>query len=159
MSCRRIVRACLLAVVAAFAASGPALASSLSYEGDALVLHAAPGEQNFVVVDETDGRMTFTDDYPIGFPSGRCSQDDPEYPVSCDPPSGRVRLDLGDGNDNASFGFQIPTNLAFEFDGGPGNDILKGPRNGIGAATRDGGDGNDQLISEDTPDTLIGGAG
>jgi Ca2+-binding RTX toxin-like protein len=137
----------------------PAGASSISYVGDTLVFSAAPGERNFVVVDGDDQQVTFTDDAPIAFPADRCSQDDPEYPVTCQTPARAVRVDLGDGDDNGSFGFSIPTDRSFEIDGGPGIDLIAGPRNGIGSATLDGGDGNDDLRSEEAADTLIGGAG
>jgi Ca2+-binding RTX toxin-like protein len=103
--------------------------------------------------------VTFTDDYPIAFPPDRCHQDDPEYPVVCDTPARLVRIDLGDGNDHGSFGFSIPADRSFEIDGGPGADLLAGPRNGVGSATLDGGDGDDDLRSEETADTLRGGAG
>src|SRR5262245_47642546 len=153
-------RAPLLAVLAAaLAFPAAASASSISYEGDTLQFRGAPGEANFVVVDGDDSQVTFTDDYPIAFPADRCHQDDPEYPVACDTPARLVRIDLGDGADNGSFGFMIPADRAFELDGGPGADLLKGPRNGVGSATLDGGDGDDDLRSEETADTLIGGGG
>jgi Ca2+-binding RTX toxin-like protein len=147
------------AVAAALALPAAASASSITYEGDTLVFHAAPGETNFVVVDGDDQQVTFTDDYAIQFPSGRCSQSDPEYPVACATPGRGVRIDLGDGADRGSFGFSIPTDRRFEIDGGPGPDLLTGPRNGIGSATLDGGDGDDDLRSEESADTLLGGAG
>jgi Ca2+-binding RTX toxin-like protein len=148
-----------VAALLALACSAPAGASSISYAGDTLVFSAAPGERNFVVVDGDDQQVTFTDDYPIAFPADRCSQDDPEYPVTCQTPARAVRIDLGDGEDHGSFGFSIPVDRSFEVDGGPGADLVTGPRNGIGTATLDGGDGNDDLRSEETADTLIGGAG
>ena len=141
----------LLALVLA----APAGASSIAYQGDTLVFSAAPGEQNFVVVDGDDQQVTFTDDQPIV--SGRPLSRTTGYPVSCDTPARAVRIDLGDGD--ASFGFAIPADRSFEIDGGAGADLLTGPRNGIGAATLDGGDGNDDLRSEETADTLLGGGG
>ena len=161
---RRSVIAPLSCVLAAaglsLAAPAGARAAAVVYEGDALVLRASPGERNFVVVDGSEpGRISFTDDQPIQFPAGPCEQGDPEYPVSCQAPTRAVRLELGDGDDTASFGFQIPATLAFQVNGGPGADLLKGPRNGIGSATLDGGPGNDDLRSEETADTLIGGEG
>jgi Ca2+-binding RTX toxin-like protein len=148
-----------IAALLAVACAAPAGASSIAYSGDTLVFSAAPGERNFVVVDGDDQQVTFTDDNPISFPADRCHQDDPEYPVACATPAAHVRIDLGDGDDNGSFGFSIPTDRTFEIDGGPGADLLTGPRNGIGAATLDGGDGNDDLRSEESADTLLGGAG
>jgi Ca2+-binding RTX toxin-like protein len=153
------MRLALAAVLAALALPSAASASSVSYQGDMLVFQAAPGETNFVVVDGDDQEVTFTDDQPIAFPAGRCRQDDPEYPLACETPAGGVRIDLGDGADHGSFGFMIPADRRFEIDGGPGADILTGPRNGVGAATLDGGDGDDQITSEETPDTLLGGPG
>jgi Ca2+-binding RTX toxin-like protein len=152
-------RALILVAALAVLAAPTASAATISYSGDTLVFSASPGEQNFVVVDGDDQQVTFTDDYPIAFPSDRCSQADPEYPVSCDTPARLVRIDLGDGADHGSFGFATPTDRSFEIDGGPGSDLLTGPRNGIGTATLDGGDGDDDLRSEETADTLLGGAG
>src|SRR4051812_1973242 len=149
----------LAVAAAALLPAAAASASSISYEGDALVFRAAPGEQNFVVVDGDDQHVTFTDDGPIAFPADRCAQDDPEYPVTCDTPARLVRVDLGDGADHGSFGVSIPADRAFEIDGGPRADLLTRPRNGVGAATLDGGDGNDDLRSEEAADTLLGGAG
>jgi Ca2+-binding RTX toxin-like protein len=149
----------LAALAAALALPAAASASSISYEGDTLSFRAAPGETNFVVVDGDDSEVTFTDDYPIAFPAGRCHQLDPEYPVVCDTPARLVRIDLGDGADHGSFGFMIPADRSFELDGGPGADLLTGPRNGVGTATLDGGDGDDDLRSEETADTLLGGGG
>src|SRR6478672_671804 len=144
-----MIRITLVTGLTALALAAPASASSISYQGDTLVFQAAPGETNFVVVDGDDQQVTFTDDYAISFPADRCHQDDPEYPVSCDTPAAGVRVDLGDGNDNGSFGFMIPADRTFEIDGGPGADHLKGPRNGVGSATLDGGADNDLLESEE----------
>ena len=150
----------LAAACASVAVAAPvASAATIGYDGGTLVLRAAPGERNVVVVDSTDGQITFTDDPPLSYPADHCSRLDVDYPVACDMPAAGVLIDLGDGNDQASFGFEIPTALRFEIDGGPGNDILKGPRNGIGSATLDGGDGDDQLTSEEAADTLLGGPG
>ena len=153
------MRALIIAVAATLALPATASASSISYEGDTLVFRAAPGEANSVVVDGDDQQVTFTDDYAIAFPPDRCSQADPEYPVACETPARAVRIDLGDGADRGSFGFSIPADRSFEIDGGPGPDLLSGPRNGIGTATLDGGDGDDDLRSEESADTLLGGAG
>jgi Ca2+-binding RTX toxin-like protein len=155
------MRATIIAAAAAAALAAPAAASAstISYEGDTLVLRALPGEANFVVVDGDDQQVTFTDDHPIAFPAEHCSQSDPEYPVACDTPARAVRIELGDGADHGSFGFSIPTDRAFTIDGGPGADLITGPRNGWGSATLDGGDGPDDLRSEETADTLLGGAG
>jgi hypothetical protein len=152
-------RALILVAALALLAAPTASAATISYSGDTLLFSASPGEQNFVVVDGNDQQVTFTDDYPIAFPSDRCSQADPEHPVACDTPARLVRIDLGDGADHGSFGFSIPADRGFEIDGGPGSDLLTGPRNGTGTATLDGGDGDDDLSSEETADTLLGGAG
>ena len=148
-----------LTAVLALAPGGSATASSLSYEGDTLVMRAAPGERNFVVVDGDSERVTFTDDHAIAFPADRCTQIDASYPVSCETPAAAVRIELGDGEDHGSFGFSIPADRAFTIDGGPGADLLKGPRNGVGRATLDGGEGDDDLRSEESPDTLLGSGG
>ena len=154
-----MLRALITTAALALLVAPGASAATITSTGDTLVYSAAPGETNDVVVDGDDQQVTFSDDVPIQFPAGRCHQDDPEYPVSCDTPAGAVRIALGDGADRGSFGFSIPTSVAFSFDGGPGNDQLSGPRNGAGSATLAGGDGDDTLTSEDTADTLEGGAG
>lgn len=77
----------------------------------------------------------------------------------CETPARAVRIELGDGEDTASFGFSIPADREFTVDGGPGSDLLKGPRNGVGRATLDGGEGDDDLRSEESADTLLGSGG
>lgn len=134
-----------VAIAAALVLPAAASASSISYEGDTLVFHAAPGETNFVVVDGDDQQVTFTDDYAIDFPSDRCSQSDPEYPVACATPAHAVRIDLGDGADRGSFGFSIPTDRTFEIERAAAGDGLgasasrrearRAPRSGRGAAS------------------------
>src|SRR5262249_51347743 len=125
-----LAAACASLAVAASAAT----AATISYDGGTLVLRAAPGEQNFVVGDEPGGQLSFPDAPPLSYPTDHCSKLDADYPVVCDMPATGVLVDLGDGNDQASFGFEIPPTLSFVIDGGPGNDVLKGPRNGIGSA-------------------------
>src|SRR4051794_5237812 len=110
-------RSLLITLLIAAALPASASASTIAYEGDALVFRAAPREQNFVVVDGDAQHVTFTDDAPIVFPAGRCSRSDPEYPVTCDTPARLVRVDLGDGADRGSFGFSIPAGPGFEIDG------------------------------------------
>jgi hypothetical protein len=140
-------RALILVAALALLAAPTASAATISYAGDTLLFSASPGEQNFVVVDGDDQQVTFTDDDPIAFPSDRCSQADPEYPVACDTPARLVRIDLGDGADHGSFGVSIPADRSFEIDGGRGGDLLTGPRNGIGTATLDGGDGDAPILA------------
>jgi hypothetical protein len=103
MMLRALITGAALALLAAPAAS----AATISYSADTLVYSASPGEQNFVVVDGDDQQVTFTDGAPISFPANRCTQDDPEYPVTCQTPARVVRIDLGDGDDHGSFGFSI----------------------------------------------------
>lgn len=146
------------AVAALAAVPSTAAASSLTYEGDALVLRAAPGEANFVGISSDDPvRIAISDSgtAAMSFPGDRCTQISPDHPAQCDIPA-RVIVELGDGNDNA---YTLPSapNLPVTFVGGAGTDKLKNaaalPANLLG------GDGADELESEAGNDVLRGGEG
>lgn len=146
------------AVAALAAIPSTATASSLTYEGDTLVVRAAPGEANFVTLSgDEPGRLSVSDSGSpsFTFPGDRCTQLSPDYPAHCDMPA-RVRIELGDGDDQ---GFVAPgtPQLPVTYDGGAGADKIK--NTATSGATLLGGDGRDELESEAGGDVLRGGEG
>ena len=151
-------RSILVASAAAAIALTPAAASAgtIAYEGDTLVIMAAPGETNAITLGgEQAGRLSISDSTPYTFPADRCTRVDDGYPLQCDIP-GAIRADLGDGSDSLVVDHMVQGNPAIEVLGGAGNDNLKA----IDANTRltlDGGPGADVLRSEGGSDVLRGG--
>jgi Ca2+-binding RTX toxin-like protein len=150
-----ITAACALALLAAPAAS----AGTIAYDGDTLVVTAAPGEANFVTFgSEQDGRISISDSgAEHGYPEDRCSRLDAGYPIHCEAPA-RVKADFGDGDDIVVVNHMVAAGTAVEIAAGPGRDSIKA----IDANTRltaDGGPGDDTLRSEGGGDVLRGGAG
>jgi hypothetical protein len=153
----RILLPALAALAVLPAAAG---AATIGYEGDALVLRAAPGEANDITLSGEDApRLSISDGTTYTFPADRCEQSDPQYAIRCDlPASATVRLELGDGDDRLVVNHTVPKGLVVVADGGAGRDDLKA----IDDAARNtfsGGDGDDVLRSEGGGDTLRGGAG
>ncbi len=154
-----------LAALAVLAVVPAASASTLSRDGGTLVLTAAPGEANAVVLDMTeDGegspRFTITDDAGItAFPSG-CTTDEFDPQTHYCPLPAAFRVTLGDGNDRFHefdpFGFPI------DVAGEAGNDRLVGAaangtlRGGAGDDDVQGGAGNDLVLGEDGNDVVSG---
>ena len=139
-------------------ALAPAIASagSIAYQGDALVIAAAPGEANGITFGgEQEGRLSISDSNPYSFPADRCAQLDVGYAIQCDVP-GSIRADLGDGNDFVVVDHMVQGNPAVELLGGAGNDNLKAI-DGNTRLTLDGGPGADVLRSEGGNDVLRGG--
>ncbi len=135
-----------------------ASASSLTYEGDTLVLRAAPGEANFVGISgEQAGRISVSDSgaTTMSFPPDRCTRLSEDFPAQCDIPA-RMVVELGDGADR---GYTLPSapSVPITFDGGAGEDKLKNAA--ALPATLLGGDGADELESEVGNDVLRGGEG
>ena len=152
----QLVAAAALAAVAVIPST--ASASSLTYEGDTLVVRAAPGEANWVNLSvDQPGRLAVSDSgaATFTFPAERCTQLSSDYPAQCDVPA-RVQIELGDGDDRAFVSPGTPA-LPVTIDGGPGVDKLKNA--GAGSATLLGGDGADELESEGAADVLRGGEG
>lgn len=156
---RRSTLAVTATALAAFAAvPATTSASSLAYEGDTLVLRAAPGEANFVGISGYEsGRISISDSggATMSFPPDRCTQTSPDHPAHCDIPA-RVVVELGDGADTA---YTLPgaPSVPITFDGGAGVDKLKNAA--ALPATLLGGDGADELESEIGNDVLRGGEG
>ncbi len=144
-------------VACAAALLGPAAvaqAGTLSYEGDTLVYRASPGVRDSPSLDKgDDGELLFYEDGLTLAPG--CTQDDPMYAAHC-PMPGRIRLELGDGDDSNGFGSSFPP-IPVEIYGGDGKDVLQ--TYGSTGALLDGGAGNDTLKGWDTAETLRGGPG
>jgi len=157
----RIHRLLLVALaVAAFPAA--AGASSITQEGDALVLRAAPGETNWLTVGPDDyaaGHILLSDtSQPASFPS-TCTAWEYSSFISCELPSGGVRLEAGDRDDVMDVGDNLPGGLTVTLDGGPGTDVLRGAPYTPTADTMLGGDGNDKITGGGGADEIDGGAG
>jgi Ca2+-binding RTX toxin-like protein len=146
-----------LLVACAAALLGPAAvaqAGTLSYEGDTLVYRAAPGVRDSPSLDKGDnGELLFYEDDLTLAPG--CTQEDPLYAAHC-PMPGRIRLELGDGDDSNGFGSSFPP-IPVEIYGGDGKDVLQ--TYGATGALLDGGAGNDTLKGWDSAETLRGGPG
>ena len=97
-----------------------------------------------MVGTDDNGMLTVFDDGAQAI-AGRAPYD---YEAHCPMPA-RVRLDLGDGDDWASFDSNYPQNLPIEIDGGPGKDQLQ-TYGGGNFVTLDGGDGADLLKGWDS---------
>jgi Ca2+-binding RTX toxin-like protein len=170
----------ILAALAVAALPAAASASTISLDGDTLVLRAAPGEKNWLTVGPDDyapGRLQFSDiGQPTSYPSS-CTPWEYSSFVSCDVPSGGVRLEAGDRDDTLDVSDNMPAGLTITADGGSGNDVLRGPAftetvdsllggdgndkitGGMGADNVDGGAGDDELDARQGPDVVRGGDG
>jgi hypothetical protein len=153
------MRAAIITTALAVLALVPATASAgtITYQGDTLILQAAPGEANSLTFGgEQDGRLSISDSETHTFPATRCTQTDVGYAIQCDIPA-KVKADLGDGNDRAVVDHMVQGNPLVEILGGAGADELKAIA-GNSRLTLDGGAGNDVLRSEEGSDVLRGGA-
>jgi Ca2+-binding RTX toxin-like protein len=147
----------LASAVAALALAPPAAsAGTIGYQGDTLVITAAPGEINGITLGgEQAGLLSISDSNSHSFPTDRCTQDDPSFPIQCEL-AGTIRVDVGDGGDQVVVDHMVQGNPAVEVLGGPGNDNLKAI-DGNTRLTLDGGPGADVLRSEGGNDVLRGG--
>ncbi|MBE2319553.1 hypothetical protein DVA67_026535 [Solirubrobacter sp. CPCC 204708] len=141
----------LAATVVALLAPAAAQAATISYEGDTLVYRADPGVRDSPMLGAENGQLTIFEE-GLTLPAN-CTYD---YTARC-PMPGRVRLELGDGDDWNSFS-DYPANLPVEVLGGEGKDQLQTYGGGT-SVTLDGGGGNDILKGWEANDTLRGGAG
>jgi RTX calcium-binding nonapeptide repeat (4 copies) len=155
------------ASVALLALGASAQAATVSVEGDALRVIAAPGEANQlgVAVSPTDFAVTVTDwGAPLMAGPGCGSAADGS--VDCPPPGtastvpvARIEIDAGDLDDSVSVAAGLPAHVL----GGDGNDALSAATTTLdgapGAAVLDGGLGDDRLQGGDGDDTLLGGGG
>lgn len=142
----------LAATVVALLAPAAAQAGTLSYEGDTLVFRADPGVQDSPMLGSDEAGMLTIYEENLVLATG-CTFD---HQAHC-PMPGRVRLELGDGDDWNSFSSDYPKALPVTVLGGDGKDQLQ--TYGADNATLDGGGGNDILKGWQSNDTLLGGAG
>jgi len=175
-------RAGLIAVMATLAAAAAlpaaAQASTVSLDGDVLVVRGASGEKNWLTVDRNQDQPSKVQigdiSAPTAYPSA-CAPDEFSFNVlTCSVPSGGVRLDAGDREDIIHVG-TVPAGTAVVADGGPANDTLRGtaetPAQLLGGAgddkieggdageTVDGGPGNDDVQGNKGADVVLGGDG
>jgi Ca2+-binding RTX toxin-like protein len=154
---RRLLGLSIAAVVLAAASSAGAATISRAPDG-ALVVTAAPGEQNRVVLggpmDGNAGEIMVGDRIALAIATSGCSASD--YVVDCQVGAAGVRVDLGDAADTFSVNFDMPTGTPVEVHGGAGDDSLTG---GDGHEVLDGGDGNDSVDGRGGSDVVLGGAG
>ena len=148
-----------LAALGLTAAAAPAAdAASISFDGSgAMVLTAAPGESNYVLIypaGDGSANVDVTDRQPITAPADKCETLAPDL-VRCAIPT-TVRVNLGDGNDRWSPDRSLAFSPAPQIDGGEGDDELEGI-DGSDALT--GGPGNDKLLGFNGDDRLEGGDG
>jgi Ca2+-binding RTX toxin-like protein len=157
---RRIVVAGALALAAAVPTA--AQAGTITYEGDALVYRAAPGEVNRTGPGEATsdpGRVAISDGYGITI----TSQTDRCIPVhdwfECEIPA-RMVFDVGDGDDDVQFGF-VKHDIPVEVHAGDGADNLSGFSTSGKASYQllDGGAGNDKIDGDVGNDVVRGGPG
>jgi len=144
------------AVTALALTPAAASAGTIAYQGDTLVITAAPGEINGITFGgEEPGRLSISDATAYSFPADRCSQLDAGYSIQCETPT-TVRADLGDGDDYAVVDHMVAGNPVVQVLGGAGDDKLKAI-DGNTRLTLDGGSGADVLRSEGGGDVLRGG--
>jgi Ca2+-binding RTX toxin-like protein len=151
----------LLAALAVAALPAAAGASTISLEGDVLVVRAATGEKNWLTVGpaESAGRVSISDiSAPAADPS-LCTADEYSTFVSCVTPSGGVRLEAGDREDILDVQDNLPVGIPVTLDGGAGNDVLRGAAFTETTDRLLGGDGNDKITGGSGADTVEGGAG
>ena len=166
-----------LAALGLTAAAAPAAdAASISFDGSgAMVLTAAPGESNYVLIypaGDGSAKVDVTDRQPITAPADKCEPLGPDL-VRCAIPT-TVRVNLGDGNDRWSPDRSLAFSQPPQIDGGEGDDELEGTDgsdaliggpgndklNGFDGDDRlDGGDGDDGVVGGIGKDTVLGGAG
>jgi Ca2+-binding RTX toxin-like protein len=145
----------------ALAVPAAANAATVGYEGDTLVLRAASGEANSVTAGVNgDGQVQLSDNASLTASDPRCSFDEPLGYMECARPA-RIRIELGDGDDQVSFGSDYPAGLPVEVDAGDGKDRLYGYA-GYGAPAAqvlDGGPGDDEITAAEGDDVIRGGPG
>ncbi len=158
----------LSAVLGTLAAAQGAQAATLSASGSTITYQAAPGETNRVDVNWGTARPTFDDVYGIPIQIGPGCEDtyDDGLILQC-PSAGAdptVVVDLGDGDDRAAVVGDRSRGHHAELRGGDGADQLLSEE---GSDTLDGGPGDDELQPDDlddgdpagTGDVVLGGPG
>jgi hypothetical protein len=175
---RRMKRiAIAIAALGLTAVMAPAAhAASIGYDGSgALVLTAAPGESNHVMIypaGDGSAKVDVSDYQPIAAPADKCEALAPDL-MRCAIPT-TVRVNLGDGKDSWSPDRSLAFSQPPQIDGGEGDDELQGTDgsdvliggpgndklNGFNGDDRlDGGDGDDTVVGGIDKDAVLGGAG
>jgi len=170
MTTRTAIRGGLAAAVSALVLACPAQASVISYDGDDLVLEAAPGEVNSVSVFQSPSRgigwVRLGDGAGLSGPGDRCVVSGDGW-IDCEA-TGAVYVALGDGDDSFGFGATEPLANPVGVLGGPGADVLRGNTHSAtvaalvgeeGADRLEGGMGDEQLLGGPGDDQLTGRAG
>jgi RTX calcium-binding nonapeptide repeat (4 copies) len=153
-----------VAILAVGLCPSAASASSLTLEGDALVLHGDDAAEHLYVglgADEyghaDPTKLRLQSGALTGAPAGCVAADAyGDHILSCPSPA-RLRVELGGGDDSVVFGADLPASLRVEALGGDGRDQLESPV-GVAPALLDGGPGADVLTSRGA-DVLLGGDG
>lgn len=136
-------------------------AATFHREGDTLVYTAAAGARNWPAVEIGDdsSMLRINDGGDHMVPGAGCALPDPadDTIIDCAMP-GRLRLELGDGDDQDMLRESLPS-LPVTVLGGPGNDTLSANQDVDDMVTLDGGEGDDVLNGRQFNDTLLGGPG
>ncbi|HTE63105.1 MAG TPA: calcium-binding protein [Solirubrobacteraceae bacterium] len=151
-----------IGALGATAASAQA-ATSITAEGGALVLRAAPGAANFISFGpstEVPGLISFDDTAGFQYDAGLCQPEFGQYStfVVCQPQPGGVVVEAGDGKDVVNTG-DLPASMPITVHAGPGDDVVRGAAFGERGETIYGDDGADKLEGGLGNDVIDGGPG
>ena len=118
-------------------------------------MRGAPAETNVFHVapdEDSPGRLLLSDtSQPSSYPSDCAVPWDYFAFVSCPIPSGGIRVEGGDRDDQLNVDDDLPGGLAVTLDGGGGNDVLRGPAFTANADTLVGGDGTTRSPAASPP--------
>lgn len=145
-----------LGVLVALIAAPGAMASTVTVTGSNTIRAAETGsETNRIAVSYNGATDLYTvrDTAANLTPSGACTAVD-AHTATC-PGAGikTISVDTDARDDTIALDPSIPSTVAGNLDGGPGNDTVKGH------GTLDGGSGNDAVVGSPLADTLRGGSG
>ncbi len=157
MTRARLTVLCAAGALSLATAATPATAATLEQSGGTLVYNAAPGELNSVIVNGYTGNRLRVNDDSADLTSipGACERIDGRS-VACPMPSA-LTVELGDGVDHFSTFTGVPS-IPIVVRGGDGDDELIGHTSPLGE-TFEGGPGNDIVRGVAGDDTLRGGPG
>jgi hypothetical protein len=137
------MRRCVIAMALLCGLATPAHAATVSVEGGALRVSAAPGESNAIVIGEdrfalVPGSISVHDAWgvPLEAATGCLVDEHDDHEAVCGP-ARRIVVSAGDGDDHV----ELRTDLPSVIRGGCGDDRLIG------------GDGPDRLLGERGSDT------
>ncbi len=158
---RRISTIVLAACALGATGAATAQASTATMEGGVLVVRAAPGEANNVIIGPHDDKPGMLAVMDIGkvLTDGSCTYDSEYHAWVTGPMPSAIRVETADGNDAVNIDGDIPANVAVTADGGSGDDWLKGDLYGNRPETLLGGPGNDKLYGGGGDDVLRAGDG